>query len=144
MTIRAATAGDVGSIRDLEQKSAAAAHWSAEQYEVLLEQGVLLVAEEGQEICGFVGARAVAGDWEIENMAVALGFLRRGIGSRLLRELTARARQAEARAMLLEVRESNLAARRLYEAGGFREAGRRRGYYASPAEDAILYSLSIE
>lgn len=43
-------------------------------------------------------------------------------------------------AVFLEVRESNMAARRLYEKLGFAETGRRRGYYANPPEDAVLYS----
>jgi ribosomal-protein-alanine N-acetyltransferase len=45
---------------------------------------------------------------------------------------------------LLEVRESNASARGLYEKQGFREAGRRRGYYTDPVEDAILYSLRFD
>ncbi len=46
--------------------------------------------------------------------------------------------------ILLEVRESNLPARRLYEKHAFRDVGRRRMYYKDPAEDAILYELSLE
>ena len=50
-----------------------------------------------------------------------------------------RVRVAGAKHFRLEVREANLAARRLYEKCGFRVEGRRRGYYRDPAEDAILY-----
>jgi ribosomal-protein-alanine N-acetyltransferase len=71
---------------------------------------------------------------------VAAEFLRRGIADELLRELVQRA-ESEVSAILLEVRESNLPARRLYEKHGFREVGRRREYYREPAEDAILYAL---
>ena len=46
--------------------------------------------------------------------------------------------------ILLEVRESNLAARRLYEKHGFRESGRRPKYYSNPIEDAILYTLRFD
>jgi ribosomal-protein-alanine N-acetyltransferase len=91
-----------------------------------------------------VCAQAVAGEWEIENVVVAAGFLRRGIANELIRALIQRAKNEAASALLLEVRESNLAARALYENNGFREVGRRRAYYKDPAEDAILYTLRLE
>jgi ribosomal-protein-alanine N-acetyltransferase len=62
----------------------------------------------------------------------------------LIKALMKRARNQAATAILLEVRESNLAARGLYEKRGFREVGRRRSYYADPVEDAILYTLRFD
>ena len=88
--------------------------------------------------------KAVAGEWEIENVVVAAEFLRRGIANELVRELIQRAKNDNASAILLEVRESNLPARGLYEKNGFREAGRRRAYYRDPVEDAILYTLRFD
>jgi len=61
-----------------------------------------------------------------------------------LRELIRRAESEAASAILLEVRESNLPARRLYEKHGFREVGRRRVYYQDPADDAVLYALRFD
>ena len=87
--------------------------------------------------------QAVAGEWEIENVVVATGFLRRGIANELMRVLIQRAKNEAASAILLEVRESNLAARGLYRKHGFREVGRRPAYYNDPAEDAILYTLRL-
>jgi [ribosomal protein S18]-alanine N-acetyltransferase len=55
--------------------------------------------------------------------------------------LIQRAENEAASAILLEVRESNLPARRLYEKHGFRGVGRRQVYYMDPTEDAILYAL---
>ena len=46
--------------------------------------------------------------------------------------------------MILEARASNLAALELYRQLGFAEAGRRRGYYREPAEDAVLMHLKLE
>ncbi len=77
-------------------------------------------------------------------MVVATGFLRRGIANALLGALIRRAKNEAASAILLEVRESNLAAHGLYEKCGFREVGRRRAYYRDPVEDAILYALRLE
>jgi ribosomal-protein-alanine acetyltransferase len=142
--IRTAGFDDVAAILALERQTAAAAHWTAEQYRTLVGGGIVLVAEEAGRLCGFIGAQAVAGEWEIENVVVAAELARRGIGSELVGALIERARSEAAGAILLEVRESNLGARGLYEKQGFREVGRRRTYYADPVEDAILYALRFD
>ncbi len=148
VVIRSAALNDVPAILAIEQQARGAAHWTAEQYKKLVGSGVVLVAEqaaeEAGELCGFVCANAVAGEWEIENMVVAAEFLRRGIAHELLRALIQRAENEAASSILLEVRESNLPARRLYEKNGFREVGRRRVYYGDPVEDAILYELRFD
>jgi [ribosomal protein S18]-alanine N-acetyltransferase len=145
VAIRSAALNDVPAILASEQQAPGAAHWTLEQYEKLVGSGVVLVAEEAAEeagrFCGFICAKAVASEWEIENVVVAAAFLRRGIADELVRELIQCAENEAASAILLEVRESNLPARRLYEKHGFREVGRRRGYYRDPVEDAILYAL---
>jgi ribosomal-protein-alanine N-acetyltransferase len=146
IAIRSAALNDVPAIFAIERSAPSAAHWTSEQYTELLGSGIVLVseeavAEEAGQISGFVCAKPVAGEWEIENVAVAAQLLRRGIADRLLQELIQRAESEPAAAILLEVRESNLPARRLYEKRGFREMGRRRTYYKDPPEDAILYAL---
>ncbi len=141
VAIRSARLHDVAAILALEQQTPSAAHWTTEQYNKLVASGVVLVADEAGKLCGFVCARAAAGEWEIENVVVGDEFLRRGIASELVRELIQSAQNEAASAILLEVRESNLPARRLYEKHGFLEVGRRRAYYRDPAEDAILYAL---
>jgi ribosomal-protein-alanine N-acetyltransferase len=144
VTIRSATLNDVPAILSVEQQAPSAAHWSSDQYNKLVDSGIVLVAEEAGQLCGFVCAKAVAGEWEIENVAVAAKFLRRGIANELLRHLIRRAENEAASAILLEVRESNLPARRLYEKHGFREVGRRPVYYKDPTEDAILYAVRFD
>ena len=148
VAIRSARLNYVPAILAIEQRAPHAAHWTAEQYKKLMGDGLILVAEEATEeasqICGFICASAVAGEWEIENVVVGAEFLRRGIANELVRELIQRAAGEAALAILLEVRESNLPARRLYEKNGFREVGRRRVYYRDPVEDAILYALRFD
>jgi len=143
VAIRSAWLHDVPVILALEQQAPSAAHWTTEQYNKLVDDGVVLVAEEAGKLRGFACARAVAGEWEIENVVVGDEFLRRGIASEMVRELIQSAQNEPASAILLEVRESNLPARRLYEKHGFREVGRRRAYYSDPVEDAILYALQF-
>jgi ribosomal-protein-alanine N-acetyltransferase len=162
VAIRSARLNDVPAILAMERQSPSAAHWTAGQYDKLVRSGVVLIAEqaagpaaelapvggekrkERTTLCGFICAQAVAGEWEIENVVVAAEFLRCGIAGELVRELTGRAVNQAASAILLEVRESNRSARRLYEKHGFREVGRRRAYYSDPPEDAVLYALRFE
>jgi len=143
LIIRAAALRDVPAILALDRRSPSAAHWTSGQYGKLVDSGVVLLAEEAG-LCGFVCANAVADELEIENVVVASEFFRRGIASELMCALIQRARTDAALAILLEVRESNLAARGLYLKHGFCEVGRRRMYYSFPAEDAILCALRFE
>jgi [ribosomal protein S18]-alanine N-acetyltransferase len=145
MRIRLATPADVPTMMTLERRAATAAHWSAEQYEAVFsgESRVALVLEEEAGVLGFVAGRAVGEEWEIENIAVAGPARRRGLGSRLLGEFLDLARDRGAEAVFLEVRESNLAARRLYDKWAFLETGRRKDYYREPEEDAIVYRLGF-
>ena len=148
VVIRSAALNDVPAILTIEQQAPNAAHWTAEQYKKLVGSGIVLVAEEAAEeavdLCGFICVKVVAGEWEIENVVVAAEFLRRGIANELVRNLVQRAENEAASAILLEVRESNLPARGLYEKHGFREVGRRPVYYRDPVENAILYALRFD
>ena len=144
VTIRSAALDDVPALLAIEQEAASAAHWTRERYAGLVESGIVLVAEEGGKISGFVCAKNVAGHWEIENMVVAKQGRRRGIGSGLLDELLRRVRNDGSAAVWLEVRESNQPARRLYEKHAFCETGRRRRYYKDPVEDAVRYEFRFE
>jgi len=147
LSIRAATPADLPGMMALEKRSATAAHWSAQQYEALFgghgPERMALIIEDEPGLEGFVIARVVDREWEIENIAVAGPARRRGLGTRLLGELLDQARSRGADAVFLEVRESNRAARALYEKWAFLESGRRRGYYKDLEEDAILYRLGF-
>ena len=147
LSIRPATAADLPSMMALEKHAATAAHWSAGQYEALFRASdvgrVALVLQEESGLQGFVIARAAGEEWEIENIAIAGQARRRGLGTRLLGQLLDLARAQSATAVFLEVRESNQAARALYEKWAFLESGHRRRYYKDPAEDAILYRLDF-
>ncbi len=141
--IRRATAPDVPAILRIEQQTSSAAHWSATEYERMVSADLLLVAGMGEGIAGFLCAKEVRGEWELENIAVAPALQRRGIAGELVRSLINHVRQTGASTVLLEVRNSNLPARHFYEKQGFVEVGRRHGYYRSPDEDAVLYRLDL-
>jgi ribosomal-protein-alanine N-acetyltransferase len=88
-------------------------------------------------------AHIVSGEWEIENVVVESRKRRQGIGAALILAVMDAARERSAEKLLLEVRESNHAARGLYRKIGFVETGRRPNYYSAPSEDAILLTLNL-
>ena len=141
--IRRATASDLGAILHIERQAPGASHWTAVEYERMLSSQVILVAESGQVIAGFLCAQQAAEDWELENIAVVSALQRRGIASDLLKALLDHVGRSSASTLFLEVRESNAPARRFYESHGFAEIGRRRHYYHSPEEDAVIYRLNL-
>ncbi len=145
--VRPATLDDIRVLMAMEKDSPTAAHWQEAQYRAALQPGavperVSLVVEEGA-VLGFIVARALGEEWEIENVVVTNLERGRGLGARLVQELLQQARGRGARSVFLEVRESNEAARRLYAKSGFVPAGRRKGYYADPPEDALLFRYSF-
>jgi ribosomal-protein-alanine N-acetyltransferase len=151
--IRRATNGDLPRILLIEHSAPKAAHWSVADYEIALTSAspprLLLVAEIERQVEGFLVARsAYASEWEIENVVVAETARRSGVGVSLLEIFLEQARAQkqpdQALTIHLEVRESNLAARRLYEKSGFRLDTSRTKYYCNPEEDALLYSLSLQ
>jgi [ribosomal protein S18]-alanine N-acetyltransferase len=102
---------------------------------------MILVVEEGACLQGFLVARSIDTEWEIENVGVASNLRRRGTGTALTRELLRVARAEGGTTVLLEVRESNTVAREFYLKLGFVQDGRRKAYYRNPNEDAINYRL---
>ncbi len=60
-----------------------------------------------------------------------------------MRKLLTEARRDGATSVILEVRESNRPAVRLYESIGFRLEGRRNKYYRDPTEDALLLRIPL-
>jgi ribosomal-protein-alanine N-acetyltransferase len=138
-------------MRELERRSETAAHWSAAQYEALFaanarERIALIAAEESLEapLRGLLVVRCLDDEWEIENVIVDESHRKRGLGSFLVQELLEEARKAGVGSIILEVRESNLPALRLYENIGFKQEGRRKNYYTRPVEDALLYRFLLQ
>jgi ribosomal-protein-alanine N-acetyltransferase len=109
--------------------------WSEDEFLSLLDQQPVFgfaawqVGQRRARPVGFVVARLAAGEAEILTIAVARSHRRLGLGRDLM-EAVLRALHAErAEALFLEVDETNAAALALYRRLGFREVGRRPGYY---------------
>lgn len=148
MHIRPASISDIPSIMKLERESATAGHWTEDQYLRAFRRDapprlVLIAEDEEISTIGFLVAQDLASEWELENIVVAPTSRRKGLGKSLLDALLQAAKKTNSIAVFLEVRESNSAARTLYEKTGFEQSGRRKSYYTNPTEDAILYRLNL-
>ena len=104
---------------------------------------VYFIAEQQGTVVGYAGMHAILDEGHITNVAVSPDCRRHGIGKTLAETLIREAGRRGLRSLTLEVRESNGAARALYRKLGFADVGRRRGYYQSPAEDAVLMTKEL-
>jgi len=102
------------------------------------ERYLLLVCKRQGQLEGYVGLEYVLDEGYVTDLGVFAKYRRHGIGSELLRELERRGRELKLRFLTLEVRPSNIAAVSLYRSRGYQEAGRRKDFYRSPREDALL------
>ena len=97
-----------------------------------------LVAMDGEKLVGYVGSQTVLGETDMMNVAVCPDYRRQGIAGGLILALIHALKARESHCLTLEVRDSNASARALYEKLGFSEIGRRKNYYRSPKEDALI------
>jgi ribosomal-protein-alanine N-acetyltransferase len=112
--------------------------WSDDEIErLLLERNIVAHrAVTGRTLQGFILSRLAGDEAEILSVAVASARRGRGIARALLDLQLRRLAGLGARAVFLEVDENNEPARRLYRRAGFREVGRRPGYYQTGRDRA--------
>jgi ribosomal-protein-alanine N-acetyltransferase len=142
--IRALEEPDVDMLAAIAAELEQAPQWPRGVYASLFEsvgrERIVRVAEEAGSgrVIGFAVARLIPPEAELESIAVAGEFQRRGLARGLFLALEAALGRSGVTEMVLEVRAGNGAALGLYRSLGFAEEGRRKGYYADPVEDAVL------
>lgn len=104
---------------------------------------IIIAKGESDKILGFICFWDVAGEIHILNLATHPGHRRQGIGKRLLTHVIESSMKNGAGVFLLEVRSRNTTAISFYKSFGFKESGRRKGYYADTGDDAILMELVL-
>ncbi len=117
--------------------------WTPEMFAAEFAQSasrrLYLVAEEGTALIGYAGMMFTGGPQaDVVTLAVDPAYWGKGTGTALLTTLVDEAHKRGCTEVLLEVREDNPRARRLYLRHGFAEVGIRRGYYQPSGVDAVV------
>jgi [ribosomal protein S18]-alanine N-acetyltransferase len=131
---------DLPAVHEIERESFSTP-WPAHAYRHELENNRLahyIIARCGDEIAGFAGMWLLVDEAHITTFATRRAWRRQGIGERLLLALLDLAEARGAHEATLEVRPSNMPARRLYEKYGFKVVGTRTRYYSDNNEDALI------
>jgi [ribosomal protein S18]-alanine N-acetyltransferase len=114
--------------------------WGEEEiYGLLIEKSVVAHrATRGGKLIGFILSRRAAGEAEVLSVAIAPSWRGRKLARPLLDLHLRRLAGLGARAVFLEVGEHNTPATRLYRRAGFREVGKRQGYYEGGATALVM------
>lgn len=120
--------------------------WSMNIFKSELERSdkrIYLIARIEGSVAGYAGLMIVDGEGHITNLAVDEPYRKRQIGTVLVLRLIEMARLRKVHWLTLEVRESNVAAQKLYEKFGFRRIGVRKGYYSDGETALIMWTSDI-
>ena len=107
------------------------------------KQSVCFAAEKAGHLLGYLLAYHAADEAEIARIAVQKEARRQGTAGKLMQALEHYCEEHKMEKLLLDVRESNEAARSFYTKNGFVEDGIRQGFYVNPSEDAVLMSRQL-
>jgi ribosomal-protein-alanine N-acetyltransferase len=129
------------------EQAAYLAPWSERIFRDCLRVGYRcwVIGRDEFTVAGYALASIAAGEAHLLNLCVAEAVRGQGASDRLLATVIAQARHEYAAELFLEVRPSNLPARRLYARHGFECRGRRRGYYPGRLrrEDALVLARPV-
>ena len=117
--------------------------WSLDTWQRELQNpiAIWIVEEVDRTVVGYAGIWNVSGEAQIMRVAVRKALRNQGLGLMLTQELLQKAWESGAEAVTLEVRESNIAAQKMYERCGFVSQGIRPGYYSDTGEGAVIMWL---
>ncbi|MBE5953244.1 MAG: ribosomal-protein-alanine N-acetyltransferase [Lachnospiraceae bacterium] len=91
-------------------------------------------------LMGYIIATDIADESELLRVAVADKYKRLGIGRELMKAYKEDLKP-HCDKFFLEVRQSNEAAKAMYEKVGYKSISIRKDYYSDPKEDAVIYSM---
>ncbi len=146
VVLRPAVAADLPEIAAIERVSYGDP-WPAGAFASLPDNPRVFFTVARQDVrgalVGYVVAWYVLDEGELANLTITPSLRKRGMGGMLLDAMLIDASSRGVADIYLEVRESNVAARRLYVTRGFEEVGRRTAYYRTPVEDALVLRRSL-
>lgn len=145
ISIRMMTTEDISQVAAIEAASFSVP-WSEQAFaeSLAMPEALFLIVELDGAVVGYIGCYLTAGEGEITNVAVAPEYRCRGIAEGMIKKLIRMAVERGAGQIFLEVRESNEAARLLYQKCGFEKIGIRRNFYEKPQENAVVMVYGCE
>lgn len=142
LTLKPLPPEDAPLAAEVERISLGEEAWSAQGIlDTVALNGHYLAAYIEDTLVGHGGFTAVLDEGYITNIAVCPDFRRKGIAYALTESMKDEAQKLKLSFLTLEVRESNLAAIKLYEKAGFEAVGKRKSFYSDPKEDAVLMTF---
>lgn len=112
--------------------------WTVEQIISSEDTTAFFLAKDGEKVIGYGGMYTVLDEGYVTNIGVLPEYRRKGIGSKIVKELINFSIEKSLSFITLEVRVSNVAAIELYKTLEFNEVGRRKNFYRNPTEDAFI------
>jgi ribosomal-protein-alanine N-acetyltransferase len=142
-TIRRMTRADLPAVLAIESV-AFTSPWTCEMYEeeILAHDAIVMAGADGG-IVGMMCGHRLFDEYEVTTIAVRPAERGRGLGRRLITDRIVAMRNDGVRFFFLEVRESNVPARKLYDSLGFKPIQIRRNYYRDPVENALVMALDM-
>lgn len=144
MIVRELKIEDSAAVAEMEQQIFSDP-WSEKSVldTVRQKQSVCFAVEKAGHLLGYLLAYHAADEAEIARIAVQKEARRQGAAGKLMQALEHYCEEHKMEKLLLDVRESNEAARSFYTKNGFVEDGIRQGFYTNPSEDAVLMSRQL-
>jgi ribosomal-protein-alanine N-acetyltransferase len=142
ITLRRLRWWDVQEVQALDAELFGATAWTAAMFWSELAAGptrwYVVAEDDAGALAGYAGLLMPGSEADVQTIAVAPAAQGRGVGTLLLRALTARAARSGANSLLLEVRADNAPAIALYARAGFERISVRRRYYQPGDVDAVI------
>ena len=136
---------DMPEVLQIEEASFEFA-WTEEDFLTCLRQRncIGMVAEHNQQIVGFMVYELHKSKLRILNFAVAPSVRRHGIGRQMVQRLVDKLSQQRRKEIVLDIRETNLAAQLFFKSQSFRAVGVLKGHYDDTDEDAYAMQFLLE
>lgn len=135
---------DLQNIYKIEKESYSDA-WSKNSIlsEILSKDSYFLVLKNGDIILGYACLKVHLDDSEILKVTTDPKFRNMGVGKILLNDIINFSKRKNIEKIILEVRESNALAIKLYASFGFKKIFLRKNFYSSPPEDALTMQKDL-
>lgn len=141
LMIRKAELSDIPDIMKIENL-AFAEPWKEISFREEISSHEVFVLMKNSKLAAYICGWKILDEYNITNLAVKENLRRNGLAEKLVSYIIEIHRK-DCSLIYLEVRESNLAARKLYKKMGFGVIGVRKNYYPNPREDAVVMEINL-